>query len=218
MWSLWQNHYRIYLNYPRGALYYRVRPLGRFTDGVEAYSHVRRGPWSTVKSYTITSGFEEALNWATSVSYGEEGKKKQVTSFIDGGGRSRQSQTYLNTEELTAVAGYYYDHEGAGVLSVLPSMDLGADLSYRSLLNRDDSNGELTAKDWDNDLTTPALSDDYGAGRYYSEDNGIPQINRNYIPDADGYVYSRTIYERDGTGRIKIQTGLGADHKAGIRP
>jgi RHS repeat-associated protein len=62
-------------------------------------------------------------------------------------------------------------------------------------------------------LINATISSNAGAGKYYSPVNPVPFELRDYIPNAEGYVYSQTEYVNDGTGRVKRQAGAGSEFK-----
>ncbi len=61
--------------------------------------------------YTFT-GHERMLNWQSSISFAEEGKRKVVVQYFDGGLRSRQTITERQRNNKTIAAGKLYDCQG----------------------------------------------------------------------------------------------------------
>src|SRR5690606_37862357 len=110
--------YTIDATYPKGTFVYRVRPVGRQTKSVNHnYNHIVNGAWSTDRSIDLKeSAFEQDKNWSKVITFAEEGKKKEVVTYMDGTFRTKQVLTNLNTEGITLAAETYYDHEGRGTL------------------------------------------------------------------------------------------------------
>ncbi len=84
------------------------------------------------------------------------------------------------------------------------------------------------AEDFDLDAaacstSTQAMDNGSGASAYYSANNPFlsdqysPFLRKqsSYIPDAALFPFTQTEYTPDNTGRIKTQTGVGADYKLG---
>jgi RHS repeat-associated protein len=59
------------------------------------------------------------------------------------------------------------------------------------------------------DTLNSVISNLGGAGKYYSPLTAPPGTLKDYIPDAEGYVFSQTEYLNDGTGRVSKQSGVG---------
>ena len=73
------------------------------------------------------------------------------------------------------------------------------------------------------DPTSLNITPTEGASVYYSAKNNdlnLPSTNifstlAPFIPNANGYPYTETVYTPDNTGRIAAQGGVGADHQIG---
>jgi RHS repeat-associated protein len=213
------NTYTIDATYPKGKLVYRVRPLGRHTHFVNHnYNHIINGAWSDAKSIDLnTAPFEQDKNWSKVVTFAEEGKKKEVISYMDGTFRTTQVLTNLNTEGITLAAETYYDHESRGTLSILPAPLTVNSLKYQTNLNQDINGAPIDKIFVDNEIQLP-LNNNSGASQYYSENNPfalIPaftdRMNINALPDANGYVTTKVEYSRDNTGRVVRQSGVGEE-------
>ncbi len=204
------NRYTLDATFPKGKLYARVRPVGRF--GLET-GEIRTGDWSGYVEQEIT-GFEPDLSWQKVTTFAEEGLKKEVVSYYDGMLRPRQVATGLSSEELSLVAETYYDHEGRGVMQSLPSPEAGMSLKYRPGYNKDASDSPI-GKHHVDALSQPAFGQLSGAGQYYSSGNPFlghpdkyPNIGR--ISESEGYVSTLVRYRNDNTGKVLRQSGIGA--------
>ncbi|HTJ53000.1 MAG TPA: RHS repeat-associated core domain-containing protein [Cyclobacteriaceae bacterium] len=72
--------------------------------------------------------------------------------------------------------------------------------------------GTRTKFHYDNGtLVNSIVNSTGGAGKYYSSSN--PGLSKDYIPDAEGFVYSQIEYTNDGTGRVKRQSGVGKEFR-----
>ena len=218
------NHYKIEEAYPKGTLFFRVRAVSRFIDnGPADYSHFHYGSWygddasGDIAHYEFTTDFEGDKTWRLSKVYTEEGKNKKILSYYDETSRVRQSITNLNTDNLLVVGESKYDYEGRPVLSILPTPVNSRDLGFRSDFSQVSGGAVLRKDDFDQGSTPAALTDNSGAGEYYSDQLPFSDFahsqNLSYIPDAGGYPYTQVRYKRDQTGRAERQGGLGADHQ-----
>lgn len=220
--------------FPKGTVYFRVRG-GVCTCGgsdkivVGDWSY--RDAGNTLASLSISTDFEKTKNWQYVTSYAEEGKYKKTISYFDGSLRQRQSLVSLSSESVVVASESKYDFEGRPAVQVLPVPLKGSLLSYRPNLNVFEAspvNGSAKAA-FDNQATagsmkisntgTDAAGLAYGgASQYYSASNPFTSVStedpedisydvfRDYIPNANKYPYSQTIYTRDNSGRIARQS------------
>ncbi|HMJ48141.1 MAG TPA: RHS repeat-associated core domain-containing protein, partial [Ferruginibacter sp.] len=205
-----------------GKLYYRIRAVNIKGSGSRS-----DGPWyrNTSNEYFFV-GHNNSLNWQSSTTFAEEGKRKTVVQYYDGSLRSRQTVTKDNTTNTTVVAETFYDGQGRPAIQILPSPGISNIIQYQASLNK--FNGTNPDPDEDpvylfdfqplatpNSLT-PELLTTSGTSKYYSPSNvnASTGINKN-IPDAEGYPYATTRYTPDGTGRILMQSGVGIAHTMG---
>ncbi len=222
------------LTYPKGIVYFRVRPVGRYVAGVNNdYTYLKPGAWgySTVKNgaalkYSINTGFEKNKNWQYQISFAEEGKNKMLLNYFDGSLRDRQDITKVSSDNTVLIGEKKYDSEGRAVVTVLPVPEAGKNLAYHSKFNQDEWLYEFEKSDFEGLSAKPkALSNTTGAGQYYSSLN--PFLNSDpyakYTPDAGkgnanrgGWPYSQVTYKRDGTGRVDKVSGVGPDHQIDI--
>lgn len=217
-----EQHYEIPLAYPRGILLYRVRGIG--TDGASG-ARVE-GSWSysnsSLTGLTTTTGssayrldyagLDSTYNWQYSAAFAEDGKRKEVISYFDGSLRNRQTSTVLNTENSAVLAETKYDFEGRGALQMMPTPLTNTGIHFYNTFNEN-----FDKSDFDSDPTygSPAIVTTGDAtGAYYANDNTATGTNA-YTPDAEGYPYARSTFKRDGTNRLKTQSGVGADMKTG---
>jgi RHS repeat-associated protein len=230
------NEYRIPLLYDgRGRVYYRVRPVKKLPSGQRV-----EGGWNigAVRSFEFW-GFQRRLNWQSTTSYAEEGKRKAVVSYFDGTLRQRQTVTKDNSngsvvngelENHTVVAETFYDYQGRAAVQVLPSPSLKTILAYAQGFNRSSiNNAEYDKDNYDKLLPgegacgkqAVAMSfADSGAAHYYSASSKFLTVDAGkayakYIPDAEGYPFTQTEYSLDNTGRIVRQGGVGSQHQLG---
>lgn len=177
-----------------------------------------------------TEKFELGKNWLYGVAYAEAGKSVSSISFYDGSNRARQSMTYNTSDNVTLVSESKFDFEGRQVVSVIPAPVLGRKLGYHANFNVVGTTGathEFSENDFDMyipNYTTaiatplplfPNPGVESGAAQYFSPSNSFTDdLFRAAIPDAEGYVYSQTIYRNDGSGRIERVGGIGKEFQA----
>ena len=194
-----------------GRLYYRIRAVNINQDARDD------GPWSTPQ-YRPFGGHNQALNWQSTASYAEEGKRKLVVQYLDGSLRGRQTVTKENVNNTTVTAETFYDGEGRPAIQILPAPGINNIIAYTKNLNlfNGQQADEDPAKYFDlqpigsSSSATPALNSSSGTAKYYSASNTEMNsgVNKN-IPDAEGYPYTVTRYTPDATGRIMTQSGVG---------
>jgi RHS repeat-associated protein len=227
------NQYTVTLTHFNDYLFFRIRTVQYTIDGLRD-----EGPWdysngSGYAFFSIPEWHEENFNWQFNATYAEEGKKNEVISYFDGTLRSRQTVTISDNRDETGVSSTtdknlvvqenIYDEFGRVVGSTLPAPKEGSVFQYFPNLNTTQG-GQLYT--WKNIITSSncepdpqPLSTNDGAGNYYSPDNAFlantSLVQKNpftkYIPDAEGYPLSVTLYTPDNTGRIKVQGGVGKE-------
>ena len=224
--SITNEEYYIPLLYDNtGTLFYRVRPVQVKYSGQRLEAKWSSDWVSTgLGHYIYNGGHEPTLNWQSTTSFAEEGKRKSVVQYYDGSLRSRQIVTKDNTTDTTIVAETLYDYQGRPVIQVLPAPSLSSMIKYSPNFNTDINNAEYDKNKYDDVLTNtnycgvsaPAMSALAGASNYYSPSNPNKNNGFNkYIPDAKGYPFAETKYTQDNTGRISKQGGVGIDHQIG---
>ncbi|MBL3655119.1 RHS repeat domain-containing protein [Fulvivirga sediminis] len=209
--------YQHLVYYPDGRLWFRVRAIGYNPD----YPSFKiLGQWSYGSGSALSiDNHESGKTWQQQTFFAEEGKYKKVMQYYDATFRSRQTLTNQSSLGITMLEETYYDYEGRESAKVMPGPVLTNSLDYTSGLNVfspgntevDNRTGANRKKfHYDNgSLENSILSDLDGASRYYSPANGLALIHRNYLPDAEGFVYSQTEYTNDGTGKVNRQGGVG---------
>lgn len=100
--------------------------------------------------------------------------------------------------------------------------DQRAGLNYKENFTLNTSDVALSRKDFDLKVADcqvyipPALSKLSGAGKYYSDANDIDEaINKDFIPDGNGYPYLQTLYDDDLAGRVRAQGMAGNNLRIG---
>ena len=229
-----KHSYQIDMTYYQGQLFFRTRAVGRYINGVGTdYSKVKLGDWAytesvlstTPLSYVIGSNqaFEPNKNWTYQIGFTEHGRENSVVSYSDGSGRGRQSLTAVDSKGVTLIGESKYDEEGRASVSILPAPMPGNSLHYRTNFNISGTDAQGNIIPFTKDIfdplnascgsdVAPALSTISGAAQYYSPNNIFTDdIHRDFIPDAEGQVYTITEFTRDGTGRVARQGGLGKE-------
>ncbi|MET0637674.1 MAG: hypothetical protein ABWZ25_16715, partial [Chitinophagaceae bacterium] len=231
--SYGKNGYNIPLLYGgQGKIYFRIRAVNIKKSGIRT-----DGPWSTVQSRSFVGhnnigSTKDSLNWQSSISFAEEGKRKAVVTYFDGSLRSRQTVTKDNTTNTVVTAETFYDAQGRPAVQILPVPGTGNVIGYSRGLNLFKANAQLNLPDNQTENEDPlkffdlepiavptsltaGLQTSTGASKYYSTDNPDKTGGNAQIPDAEGYPYTVTRYKQDGTERIISQSGVGAAMKMG---
>ena len=215
--SISGNRYAIPLMYDNtGTLYARVRAVQ-----VRDRNSRKETAWSSAYTGGLASfnfkGHENMLNWQSNISFAEEGKRKVVVQYFDGNLQGRQTVTKDNTTDTTIVTETLYDQQGRPAIQVLPAPTLSNIIAYTKNFNTG-INGAYDVSKYDtldapeHFLQTAAqpMDSSSGASKYYSGRN--PRANdgfNKYIPNAEGFPFTETVYTPDNTGRISRQSGVG---------
>ena len=209
--------------YDSGFILFRIRGVQiHYPDGVRwegNWNYLARqasGSCSSCPSGVVFfNPHESNLNWQYSVTFAEEGKRKEIISYFDGTLRSRQSVTISNSENKNIVQETIYDALGRPALNVLPAPTNDSTIHYFRGFNKNSNGVPYSFSDllYGNCATTAdSVSSQSGAGRYYSSNNEFlnSYYYAKYIPAAEGYPFTVTEYMADNTGRLKAQGGVGA--------
>ena len=224
------SYYNIPLVYENGYILYRLRHIGR--GGVNMNERVE-GPWTafpekgfvsaypTNMKYNTSSYSSDNINWSSTLTFDENGRKGSGVSFMDGMLMGRQSIAKLNTENKIIAQSVIYDYQGRPAISVLP-VPISGDckpFQYQQGLNLNSSSTNYSEPNFDVDATNTCANTANpinviaGASNYYSSSNDNKEGAQGYLPVADGLPYVQVEYMNDMTGRIKSQTMPGEAHK-----
>ena len=216
------------LIYPKGTIYYRVRPVGRFqiTEGNSAqdYETVKVGVWSYHNSTTNLSDlnitklviddqneFSTDKNWIYGVNFAEDGKSVTTLGYFDGSLRGRQNLAYNTSDDISLIGESKFDYEGRQTISVIP-----APISGRNFIYQDNFNGGFNASNFDKASPEVIPTSTNGSSQYFSPGNLLTDDRyRDRIPNAEGYVYSQVKFKKDATGRVSEVGGIGSDFGIG---
>ncbi len=185
--------------------------------------------------------FDADKNWkyVRNFAEGEKGTSVMETmQYADNLLKVRQEQTFISTDSTKLMKQNVYDFVGRNALTTLPvpvqvqPYTEKAHLGYfNNLVIGNISRALYTAENFD--LST-SVSDNFKNPEsvkatissepymYYSGD--INFLNYNTFVPSSGiipynttnfYPFARNLYDQDGTGRIKEQSGFGGNHKIG---
>lgn len=237
---LWQTNYTIDKLYPEGTIYFRLRAVSKHPDVASGMTDAtKNGEWTyfelpsaylgsgqyaqgttVLHTFSAPDAHEPNKNWSYGIAFAEHGKSVSSVSYHDGTNRGRQSLTYNTSDDITLIGESKYDREGRQTLSVIPAPVSGRELGYRQDFNLAvGTNNIFDEDDYDlNDYTTAPTqllttnTGDLGAAQYFSPDNPFTDnLFYDAIPDANGFVYSQTIYRNDGSGRVERVGGIGEE-------
>jgi YD repeat-containing protein len=222
--SISQNVYAVPLMYDNGGvLYVRLRAVS-----VKDKFQRMETNWSTDftngKGAFSFPGHQRRLNWQSNISFAEEGKRKVVVQYFDGSLFNRQTVTKDNSTDAVLAAETMYDQQGRPVIQVLPAPTLSNIIKYTRNFNTAVNGAEYDKAQYDS-LSAPAqflkasanpMGTGKGAANYYSPQNSnANQGIEKFVPDANAYPFTETVYTADNTGRISRQSGVGPTHKIG---
>jgi YD repeat-containing protein len=220
------NTYTIPLMYDdEGVLYFRVRAVQERNDSVRVETNWSSDYTNGLGTYTF-AGHERQLNWQSTITFAEDGKRKVVVEYMDGSLRKRQTVTKDNTTGGVISDESFYDYQGRPVIQVLAAPSVENAIKYTRNLNSAINGAEYDKDNYDN-VATPAelisgsakaMGTSSGTNKYFSAVRGASAagIDR-FIPDAEGYAFTETEYTPDNTGRISRQGGVGKEFKLGSK-
>ncbi len=184
----------------------------------------------TESYYVKYNGLSTNENWTFSSNFAENGFKVDALSYADNALNPLQSITYSPEDNTAIISTSLLDYHGRPTINMMPSPSVSKGLGYYENIlkhtptgeNYDfthfDRNGEGIANTLHHpDSLEQILESDNtgGPGFYYSSDNVNTALsdfeNGEFIPNAEGYPFARTIIKPDGSGRVKEQRGLGKE-------
>jgi hypothetical protein len=206
-----------------GYYVWRVRPIGTLPGGIAndknwgLWSAHINPPASIEVPYPIDNTLDlsessiffftdpdEDKNYIYTRVFSEENKIGETIQYANGLGQLKQSQSFIPSNGgYTIVSQNVFDRNGRPALSTLPVPVTGRMDKFKEGFVKNSETGELyKAADFDveSTLQNPAKIND----GYYNNSNPDPQI-----PNADGYPFTRTIFDNDGSGRVIEQSGTG---------
>jgi RHS repeat-associated protein len=220
---VWGNSYQLDKTFPEGRLYFRVRSVSTFADQTTGISDdIRTGKWGycvhgpttlALCKYEVSDvlQFDVTKTWIYGVSYADDGKCVSTLTYFDGSNRGRQNLTYNTSDNVTLVGESKYDNEGRQTVNVIPAPIAGRNLLYRQNFNMAGAGNVFDEGEIEQD-GVPPLATISGSAKYFSPENDLTgDLFRDAIPNANGYVFSQTIFRNDGTGRIEKVGGIGPD-------
>jgi RHS repeat-associated protein len=159
----------------------------------------------------------DKINWQSVTSFAEEGKSKTVVQYMDGTMRNRQTVTSTSTERNAIVAETIYDFQGRPALNILPAPLLNPKITYYPNFNQNMQGQPYAAANFDYlDNTGCAFNinplkqqNNLGAANYYSKHNSEKRLFNAFIPESDGYPFTRVTYMPDPTDRVVRQGNVG---------
>jgi len=210
----------------QGYYIWRVRAIGNFYVGGIADSR-NWGTWNLTTSGTTTittsSGsifyykqFNNDLNWIYSRTFSEgdpNSPKVRISeklTYANGLQQVKQSQSHIQSLHQILVNQTIYDWSGRAALITLPAPVNHDTLGYQKGFAKANSTTLYSQAHFDEDTTyfnPKSMANCFLAG-YYSD-----TIADKLIPNSEGYPFSRALYERDGTARVKEQGGPGNTHR-----
>ena len=234
------NKFKLDMTYPQGMLFFRMRPVARFT-GVEntlgEYESLNNGVWTYstidhpsneivtenhIAKYEIdaSNAFSEDQNWLYGVNFAEDAKSMSILSYYDGVFGVRQNLSFDASNELTLISEAKYDYEGRKSVSIIPSPVMGKNFNYQSNFNESAVGVPYEKESFDKTVADPLHvstgSATKGSAQYFSPYNTLTEDPyRHAIPDAGGYTFSQVKFNRDATGRISENSSVGSDFAIG---
>jgi RHS repeat-associated protein len=197
-----------------GEYAWRVRALGNYPGGIT--NPVNWGQWSNIGTFNYTQA-DKDKNWIYSRTFLEGNKVKEQLSYANGLKQVRQQQTRLQSTRQVLAVQTLQDYSGRNALTSLPVPVAGKmSLGYHDRLLATSGNGLFKTEHFDKEpfVATGGALKAFESGGFYSGNDVVVDgkvVNAD-VASAQGYPYSRTIFNNDATGRVKEQAGPGLAH------
>jgi RHS repeat-associated protein len=210
----------------QGYYIWRVRPIGSYYPGGIADSR-NWGSWniSTTGFVTVSSSgsgifyytqFDNYLNWIYSRTFSEgdpaspKVRISEKLTYANGLQQVKQTQAHMQSLHQVIVSQTIYDWSGRAALVTLPAPVSRDYMAYQTGFAKANATTLYSQAHFDEDTVynnPKPMANCFLAG-YYSD-----TIADKFIPNSEGYPFSRALYERDGTARVKEQGGPGSTHR-----
>ena len=209
----------------------RMRPVGTYYNGGIS-DHRNFGVWDYTPlgptSFDINALSNRAIfffdpdddiNWIYNRVFTESSRIKENYTIADPLLNVRQSQTNLPSQDVILITESQIDYAGRPSMSTIPVPITNENgLVFKNqFFQPANTTGDIIPIDTlyrpehfdkeDNLLDPKVVFDDQEGYDYYSQNN--PDYR---LPSAEGYPYSRTLFERDLTNRVQEQSGVGKVH------
>ena len=181
--------------------------------------------WVTMTGALLNSvffygGFEDDKNWiyARSFTEGKEGTTiSEKISFASPALHSRQSQKHQQSEGFSVVSEMLYDYVGRPAITTLlaPVANDGGGAEWTGFEYRSDFvDYEASKFDADENFDDP---DQMGGtlNHYYSTSSSTHPLGDPFIPSAEGFPFSRTLFYQDADSRKREVSAPGKYHRIG---
>ncbi len=191
------------------------------SDGLDISSftppqNLSLGAGSTVNgSVFYYRQFDESKNWIYGRIFSEGSRIAETMTYANGLSQVEQVQTKSYSQNQVMATQSVMDFSGRPALQTMVA-PIGSDqIRYSSNFLRKANYQAYTAADFDSDNATiyPSSSNidpSLGPGKYYSDQNsGSLNPHGDYVPDANGFPFTRNLYYPDATGRVYKQGGPG---------
>ncbi len=232
------NSYTMPMVQEHGYFVYRIRAYGLFGPDLDRIFFVSTSlhdlaslngsdemyNLGTFPNKFFTNGLvhtNDKINWQSVTTFAEEGKSKTVVKYMDGSLRTRQTVTSTSTEREAIIAETIYDFQGRAAVNTLPTpVDLPA-IKYYPDFNLNNGGTPYNYLNFDNkntgscDYNIEPLSTRNGAGLYYSKNNLNKTLFNAFIPEANGYPFTRATFMPDPTERVVGQGNVGETFQPG---
>jgi len=224
-----------------GVYIWRVRPIGNFFEGGTGNSQ-NWGVWSSHTGYeqgntinnisSISGSFifshlqsDNNINWIYNRSFSENAlagssigqtNLGESITFYNGLNSEFQKQRMLAENQTATASATFYDYAGRAAVQTLPAPLLEGNnnhsLRYKHnlILNNSGSFYGPTSFDEDANYLNPlAIRQNASDVESYYSDNGL----NAGVGSTDGYPYTRTLFQKDGSSRPKEQSMPGETHR-----
>ncbi len=177
---------------------------------------------SSNNKLAIAHSSNDDMNWDLKMSFVEDGKYKQVVTYYNGLLKPKQVQTRFNSKPTqTIIAQSLYDNEGRAVINSLPiPVDGKSKFGYQYGFLKPNTGGSEYIKSWydakqspsecaNEEVEVPALHNNAIANQYFSTNNNGTGKDA-FIPDAEGYPFTRKILAAENSEKVLFEGKAGS--------
>lgn len=153
---------------------------------------------------------ERDKNYIYSRTFTEGNNVSEKITYATNLNQVKQTQVYLPSNEKSVVSQSVLDFSGRPAITTLPVPVDGGLAGYKEGFVKSPGGSLFKADLFDKDVNVynpPTVDDVNTPFKYYSNQNTDEQI-----PNAEQFPYTRTVFETDGSGRVKEQSGAGLTH------
>lgn len=188
-----------------------------------AVSTINASPTGITSNYFYYLQFNNGINWSYNKVLTEGARQAETITYANGLNQVNQVQSKSFSSDQVIATQTVQDYSGRPALNSLPAPVNSSSLGYKPDFFKNNSGARYSAGDFDidnpatttvNEIYTPStLGTGVGTPNDYYSDNNTIGNKKDFVPNANGFPYTRTLFYNDPTGRVFKQSAPGATMK-----